>query len=157
MDQDLNLLLLDAASRGDAEAVKQCIEQGANPDARDAHSGWTALHLAAAAGHSRVVQALVERYADREAQTPSGNTPLQLAFDYRHWFAFFHLLALGARIWGLDLECRQRLIEMFCPAPALGSPETGGLFTHLGDVRAVLEALRLECALKPGEGRPMGF
>ena len=67
MDQKLNLLLLDATIRGDAEAVKRRIEQGANPGARDAHCGWTALHFAAAGGHGRVVQALVERYADREA------------------------------------------------------------------------------------------
>jgi SpoVK/Ycf46/Vps4 family AAA+-type ATPase len=30
-------------------------------------------------------------------------------------------------------------------------------FATLGDGQAVLEALRRECALKPGGGRPMGF
>ena len=84
MKQDPNSLLLDAAIRGDAEAVKRRIEQGANPGARDAHCGWTALHFAAAGGHGRAVQALVEHYADREAQAPNGNTPLQLAFDHHH-------------------------------------------------------------------------
>ena len=111
MKQDPNLLLLDAAARGDAEAVKRCIEQGADPDARDAQTGWTALHFAATGGHGGVVRALVERYADRDARTPNGQSPLQLAFDHHHWGAFFQLLALGARIGDLDLECRQWLIE----------------------------------------------
>jgi ankyrin repeat protein len=111
MKQDPNLLLLDAAARGDAETVKRCIEQGADPDARDAHTGWTALHLAAAGGHGQAVQALVERYADREARTPNGSTPLQLAFDHHRWHVIFQLMALGACNWGLDLECRQWLIE----------------------------------------------
>ena len=116
MKQDLNLFLLEAAARGDAEAVKRCIEQGADPDARDAQSGWTALHFAAAGSHGGVVRALVERYADREAQTPNGNTPLQLAFDHHRWHVIFQLMALGACIRGLDLECRQWLIEALTSA-----------------------------------------
>ncbi|HKV07585.1 MAG TPA: ankyrin repeat domain-containing protein, partial [Thermoanaerobaculia bacterium] len=54
------------AKRGDAQAVKWLLDQGADPNARWDHwdASVTPLHLAAAQGHSEVVRLLLEAGAD---------------------------------------------------------------------------------------------
>ena len=47
--------------------------------------GWTALHYAAAYGHERIVEILISRGAEIDAEThSSGTTPLALASKYGH-------------------------------------------------------------------------
>jgi ankyrin repeat protein/uncharacterized glyoxalase superfamily protein PhnB len=53
-----------AAARGHAEVVRLLLEQGADPDARDAGDNATALHFAAGGGHIDVMRMLLEAGAD---------------------------------------------------------------------------------------------
>jgi len=64
-DPDEKLIL--AAERGDTEVVRDCLNAGADPNARDDRSrtrDFTPLMLAAIAGHSEIVAALLTAGAD---------------------------------------------------------------------------------------------
>jgi len=69
-------------------------------------SGWTALHYAASNGHHSVVEYLVNRKADINAQAggcPSG-TPLHCASYYGHLNIIEYLINQKANIFAQDLE-----------------------------------------------------
>ena len=76
--------LIDAAIQGNSFLVRQLLQQGSHPDARDEHRE-TALNWAAHLGHTAVVKDLLAAGADRESV---GNflraTPLILAAQGRH-------------------------------------------------------------------------
>lgn len=52
---------------------------GANVDARDPDSGWTALHFAARQGKLEAAKVLIENKAFVGVRGPDGRTPLHLA------------------------------------------------------------------------------
>jgi ankyrin repeat protein len=58
--------LLAAAARGDAAQIRILVEQGANPDVRDAH-GRTPLHVATYGGHHEAMRVLVAAGASPNA------------------------------------------------------------------------------------------
>jgi GNAT superfamily N-acetyltransferase len=69
--------LLQAARAGDVEAVYQLLDAGAPPNAREAETGATALHLAASRGWLDVVDALVGWVpVDKHARDARGRTAL---------------------------------------------------------------------------------
>ena len=70
--------LLDAAEKGNIEAVKQAIADGADVDAKDSDR-WTPLHNAALKGHKEIVELLIAKCADLNAKGRSGWTPLHFA------------------------------------------------------------------------------
>jgi ankyrin repeat protein len=74
------------------------IQQGFLLDAVCALNGLTALHVAAQHGHLEVVEALVEKGANVDATTPSGNTPLMLAAVNGHVEVAKWLLAAHASV-----------------------------------------------------------
>ena len=72
--------LLDAAWKGNIEAVKQHIAAGADVNAKDdAFDGWTPLHIAAAYGEKEVAELLVAEGADVNVKDDDGWTPLHRA------------------------------------------------------------------------------
>ncbi len=74
--------LIEAARAGSADAVYRLLLAGAPADARDAASGGTALHVAAAAGRPDVVDVLVGWVpVDRRAVNREGETALDVARD----------------------------------------------------------------------------
>ena len=76
--------LLDAAARGDVEAVRSLLSGGADPDVA-LGDGLTALHIAAEEGNVEMARLLVDRGADAEARTRIGSyTPLHLAAGNAH-------------------------------------------------------------------------
>ena len=76
--------LLDAARRGDADAVRALLEEGADPDLAQG-DGLTALHLAAREGHLEIVDILIGAGAEAGATTRIGDyTPLHLAGGAGH-------------------------------------------------------------------------
>ena len=69
----------DAAQRGDADAVRQLLRQGADVNAAQG-DGMTALHWVAEAGDVGLAEALLYAGASIEAKTRNGNySPLHLA------------------------------------------------------------------------------
>ena len=71
--------LIDAARRGDAEAVRTLLDAGADVNAAQG-DGMTALHWAAERGHAAVAEHLIAASADVGATTRlGGQTPLHVA------------------------------------------------------------------------------
>jgi ankyrin repeat protein len=68
-----------AARFGRTNSVRQLLDRGTDPNARDIHD-TTPLHYAARNGHTEIVHLLLEAGAERSARSgPSGWTPLDLA------------------------------------------------------------------------------
>ena len=63
------------------DAVKLLIELGAGVDVVQ-NEGWTALHAATLAGHTRVAQYLLDHGADLNAKTKYGQTAVGIAEGY---------------------------------------------------------------------------
>jgi ankyrin repeat protein len=72
---DTGLALIEAANKGDAQAVEALLDSGADINARDERN-QTALHHAANGGHNPVVKLLLERGADVNAKNLFEHTPL---------------------------------------------------------------------------------
>lgn len=66
-----------AATDGDAQALKQLLDQGADVNAKDAAEN-TALHLATKHGLQDIMRLLIEQGADVNAQNDYLSTPLHL-------------------------------------------------------------------------------
>jgi len=70
--------LLDAAEKGNIEAVKWHLDAGADVNAQDNDIRWTPLQVAAAFGHKEIVELLSAKDADVNAKSKRG-TPLSNA------------------------------------------------------------------------------
>ena len=73
-----DIALINAAKRGNIEAVKSALADGADMNANDA-DGWTALHQSAFYGPKEVVELLITRGANLNAKEKDGWTPLDQA------------------------------------------------------------------------------
>jgi len=71
--------LMTASRVGSLASVKALLSRGATVDNKDDRRGQTALMWAAAEGHARVVEMLIEVGADLHHRLPSGFTPLLFA------------------------------------------------------------------------------
>ncbi|MDP6527136.1 MAG: ankyrin repeat domain-containing protein, partial [Kiritimatiellia bacterium] len=71
-----NKALLEAAGKGDSEAVKQHLAAGANVNVKRAWYGRTPLHIATWSGQEQIVQLLIEKGASVNAKDKGGWTPL---------------------------------------------------------------------------------
>ena len=69
-----------AAIRGNIEAVKQYLDDGADVNAKYG-GGWTPLHHSAEAGHKEIVELLIDAGADVNVKDLFGETPLDWADD----------------------------------------------------------------------------
>ena len=72
-----DISILDAAEKGNIEAVKQHLADGADVNAKD--RGWTPLHYAAIRGHKEIAELLIAKGANVNAKNNVGDTPLDLA------------------------------------------------------------------------------
>src|SRR5882672_10759486 len=71
--------LMTVSRVGSLASVKALLSRGATVDNKDDRRGQTALMWAAAEGHARVVEMLIEVGADLHHRLPSGFTPLLFA------------------------------------------------------------------------------
>ena len=76
-----NKALLEAAGKGDSEAVKQHLAAGANVNAKSGWYGLTPLHIATRSGQEQTVQLLIEKGASVNAKDKGGWTPLYCAVE----------------------------------------------------------------------------
>ncbi len=90
------LTIIEAARRGDAEAVRSLLDRGADVNAAQG-DGMSALHGAAERGHAEVADVLLAASADVEAKTRIGSyTPLHVASRGGHAPVVVRLLEAGA-------------------------------------------------------------
>jgi len=76
--------LLDAAEKGNIEAVKQHLAAGADVNAKDDRViGQTPLHHAARKDHKEIAELLIAEGADVNAKDNDGETPLDEAIEYK--------------------------------------------------------------------------
>ena len=87
---------LEAADRGNLQAVRNLISAGADVNAKD-EDGETALMIAADDGHTAIVQALIAAGADVNARDDEGESALDKARDERRRSTIDALRAAGAR------------------------------------------------------------
>ena len=67
-----------ACEKGNIEAVKQHLADGANVNTKDKY-GWTPLHYSAGFGRKEIVELLITAGADVNAKNEWGGTPLDEA------------------------------------------------------------------------------
>jgi ankyrin repeat protein len=88
----------DAAKRGDRDAVRERLKQGADANAAEG-DGMTALHWAARAGDAELAQVLLYAGANVKATTRLGAyTPLMMAAQAGHAPVVAALIAAGADV-----------------------------------------------------------
>ena len=78
--------LMTAAKVGDLESVRVLLDRGAKVDAADPAFHQTALMIAVRENHPGVVQLLVQRGANVNAQTRTGETPGWDLAEFCPWF-----------------------------------------------------------------------
>ena len=75
-----DISIIEAAFRGNLEAVKQYIAAGTDVNAKN-DGGYTPLHYAAFNGHKEIVELLIAKGADVNAKNVDGETPLDWAIS----------------------------------------------------------------------------
>ena len=88
---------IDAAKKGDIEAVKQHLAAGADVNYRN-KNGDTLLNYAAFLGHKEIVELLIENGADMNAKGLADWTPLHLAAQNKQEQIVQLLIANGAEV-----------------------------------------------------------
>ena len=86
---EVDIALIDATEKGNIEAVKQAIADGADVNAKNDEHGMIPLHYAALDGHKEIVELLIANGADVNAKKVSddphkGKTPLNAANEENH-------------------------------------------------------------------------
>jgi hypothetical protein len=96
--------LVQFAAQGDGTVVGLLLQTGMSANTSEPVRQVTALHNAAAQGHLRIIQTLIEHGADVNAADWHGNTPLINAAYFGHLDAVKALLEKGANINAISKE-----------------------------------------------------
>jgi len=136
---DEGAALFHAAVHGDDDACRAAINTGVNvnvqtnADLDGVGTGATALHVAAARGHVKVIAELLSATADPNSVSGRGEAPIQLATRMGHVDVVMLLKEVGAT--PMDAEGAMRLLNS---APSWSHKKRkqmhSALATHEGDV-----------------------
>jgi len=100
VSRGVTLTLFEACAAGELERAERLV--GDDPAAINAFSGdgWTALHLAAFFGHTKIAELLLAHGADVAAHSKNANrnTPLHAALAGNHAFVAAVLMGAGADV-----------------------------------------------------------
>jgi len=88
--------LIRATYRGHSDLVGVLLAGGAKTDLQESRYGCTALHAAAIAGYTDIAEQLLAQGADATIADEAGQTPLQLAAQYKQKHVAKALVAGGA-------------------------------------------------------------
>lgn len=91
-NRNIETPLMLASLRGYEDLVRKLLARGADVN----QPGWAPLHYAAAGGHIKIMQWLLEHHAYVDAESPNGTTPLMMAAGYGSGQAVQLLLDEGA-------------------------------------------------------------
>jgi len=98
-DGDDNLTFLQAAAKGDVEAVKELLDKGVDVNAVvEGHSDLNALMVAALNRHSEVVEVLLAEGADVNARDEKGWSALMVATMENQIEMVKSMLEMGADV-----------------------------------------------------------
>eukprot|EP01043_Picozoa_sp_COSAG02_P016146 COSAG02_NODE_705_length_18261_cov_45.441716_3_plen_245_part_00 len=90
-------------AQGDLTGVKAALQRGVDVNLPNT-AGWTSLHAAAAAGHTKVISCLLRADADLSVRDRGGNTPLTEACRNGHATAVGLLVRAGAQLENVRLS-----------------------------------------------------
>lgn len=121
--RELATRLFDMARNGDATLIEY-LDNGVSPDLAN-QDGNTLLMLAAYAGHTDIVRALVERGASVDKQNDRGQTPLAGAVFKKYDEVVDALVAAGAdpHAGAPSAEETARMFQMHDALARLGAAE----------------------------------
>jgi hypothetical protein len=85
-------------AKGDFEAARKLIEQGADIEAKDPGTGASVLHYAVMRGNPDILQYLLSKGVDVNSRTKNGTTPLHTAVLYNRYEVAEMLLNKGADV-----------------------------------------------------------
>ena len=89
--------LMNAALKGNVQAVKSMIKRGADPSLTD-YKGWNMLHFAAEGGDTDIISLIHTHLPNIESKTGEGETPLMVAAAYGKLHAVKWFLEKGATV-----------------------------------------------------------
>ena len=89
--------LMNAALKGNVQAVKSMIKRGADPSLTD-YKGWNMLHFAAEGGDTDIISLIHTHLPNIESKTGEGNTPLIVAAFCGKFHAVKWFLEKGATV-----------------------------------------------------------
>ena len=85
-------------AKGDFEAARKLIEQGADIEAKDPGTGASVLHYAVMRGNPDILNYLLSKGVDVNSRTKNGTTPLHTAVLYNRYEVAEILLNKGAEV-----------------------------------------------------------
>ncbi|XP_062955161.1 ankyrin repeat and SAM domain-containing protein 3 isoform X2 [Cynocephalus volans] len=103
-DLDVPLDLHTAASIGQYDVVKECVQRRELDLNKKNGGGWTALMYASYIGHDTIVHLLLEAGVSVNVPTPEGQTPLMLASSCGNESIAYFLLQQGAELEMKDIQ-----------------------------------------------------
>jgi ankyrin repeat protein len=103
--------MCNAASKGDYTLIVNLVARNASVNAAD-YDGRSALHLASAEGHDKIVQFLVDKKADVKVKDRWGGDPLKDAVRSGHRKVQAILLAAGAGKDASDIDRAKEQLEL---------------------------------------------
>ncbi|PNJ16623.1 ANKS3 isoform 19, partial [Pongo abelii] len=101
---DVPLDLHTAASIGQYEVVKECVQRRELDLNKKNGGGWTPLMYASYIGHDTIVHLLLEAGVSVNVPTPEGQTPLMLASSCGNESIAYFLLQQGAELEMKDIQ-----------------------------------------------------
>lgn len=108
---------LTAVKCGELNILERFIPHTSLDSIREAESGWTPLHIAAAEGHEKVIRWLSKQGADVTATDLAKQTALHVAVHRGHDNAICCLVEMGADIFATDWDNR---VPLFYATKLLG-------------------------------------